>query len=125
MACCQNLYKKVCEELEIEEQFVQYRNITLTIIETVKAENYEKLDELFSKRQFILDNINKLTYSKEELNKFYLKYDIYKLDETLEEEMKKRKKELLEKIKENQKRRIVMNGYNNLQARAVFLSKEL
>lgn len=110
--------------MDIEESLKEYKNITLTIMETVKAENYEKLDELFSKRQFVLDNINKLTYSKEELNKFYLKYNIHKLDETLEEEMKKRKEELLEKIKENQKRKMAVNGYNNIQAKAVFLSKE-
>ena len=110
--------------MEIDEQFEQYKNITVMIMETVKAENYEKLDELFSQRQLILNNINKLDCSNEELNKFNLKYNIDKLDKTLEEEMKNRKEELLEKIKENQKRKIAMSGYNNLQAKAVFLSKE-
>ncbi|WP_026888253.1 hypothetical protein [Clostridium beijerinckii] len=111
--------------MEIQEQFVQYKNITLIIMETVKTENYEKLDEFFSQRQSVLDNINKLACSKEELNRFYLKYDVYELDKTLEKEMNSRKEALLEKIKENQKRRIMMNGYNDLQARSVFLSKEL
>lgn len=125
ITCCQILYNRVGEELEIDEQFEQYKNITLIIMETVKAENYEKLDELFLQRQLILNNINKFNSSKEELNKLYIKYNVGKSDKILEEEMKNRKDELLDKIKENQKRKIGMNGYNNFQARAVFLSKEL
>ncbi|NRZ28840.1 hypothetical protein [Clostridium beijerinckii] len=113
------------EELEIDEQFKKYKNITLIIMEIVKAENYEKLDELFLQRQLILNNINELDYSKEELNKLYIEHDVGKIDKILEEEMKNRKYELLNKIKENQKRKVGMNGYNSFQTKAVFLSKEL
>lgn len=110
--------------MNLEENFIKYKDITLTILKIVKAENYENLDELFRQRQLILENINNLNCLKEELKKFYLKYDIAKLEETLEEEMKNRKEELLKKIKENQKRRSVMSGYNNLSAKAVFFSRE-
>ncbi|MDD3049500.1 MAG: hypothetical protein PHQ89_06030 [Bacilli bacterium] len=110
--------------MEIEEYFEKYNNITLNIMEIIKAENYEKLDEFFSQRQLVLDELSKLNCSKEELNKCYREYNIGKLDKTLEEEIKKRKEDILEKIKENQKRKIALNGYNNLQAKAVFLSKE-
>lgn len=109
----------------LEESFGEYKNITLNIMERVKEENYEKLDEFFGQRQLILDNINKLNCSKEELKKIYLKYNLDKLDKTLEEEMKNRKEALLIKIKENQKRKMALGGYNNLSARAVFLSREL
>ena len=115
---------KVGDELDLEEIFIKYKDITLTIMEIVKLENYEKLDEFFSQRQLILENINSLNCSKEELRKFYIKYNLDDLDKTLEKEMKKRKEELLIKIKENQKRKRAMNGYNNLQAKAVFLSRE-
>lgn len=111
--------------MDIEEQFIEYKNITLAIMGDIKSEKYETLEELFSKRQSILDNISSNSYSKEELNLIYKKVNINKLEKTLEEEMKNRKEELLNKIKESQKRRNVMNGYNNLQARAVFLSKKL
>ena len=39
-------------------------------------------------------------------------------------EMNVKRQELLEKIKENKKRQVAMKGYNNLSAKAVFLSKE-
>ncbi len=112
------------DKLNLEENFIKYKDITLTIIEIIKAEEYEKLDEIFQQRQLILDNINKINYSKEELRKFYFQYDIDKLDKTLASEMKVKKEDLLEKIKGNQKRQVAMKGYNNLSAKAVFLSKE-
>lgn len=110
--------------MNLEECFVKYNNITLTIMETVKSENYESLNELFKQRQLILDNINKLNCSKEEMKKFYIKYNINQIEKSLEEEMKNRKEELLVKIKESGKRRAAMDGYNNIQAKAVFLSRK-
>ena len=108
----------------LEENFIKYKNITLKIIEIVKEEEYEKLEKNFQERQAILSNISKFDYSKEELKKFYLQYDIEKIEKILSLEMKARKEDLLGKIKENQKRKIAMNGYNNLHTKAVFLSRE-
>ena len=113
------------DKLNLEENFIKYKDITLTIIETVKAEEYEKLDEIFQQRQLILDDMNKINYSKEELKKFYLQYEIENLEKVLASEMKVRKDDLLKKIKQNEKRQVGMAGYNNLSAKAVFLSKEI
>lgn len=110
--------------MNLEENFIKYKDVTLTIMELVKAEDYENLDKFFKQRQLILDDIAKLNGSKEELQKFYFQYDINSIEKTLALEMESKKGELLKKIKENQKRKIAMNGYNNLQARAVFLSRE-
>ena len=113
------------DKLKLEQNFSKYKDITLTIIEIVKIEDYEKVNELFQQRQLILDDINKVNYSKEELKKIYLHYEIDKLDKTLASIMKVKKEDLLEKIKENKKRQVGMAGYNNLSSKAVFLSKEI
>jgi len=115
----------VGDKLNLEENFIEYKNITLTIIETVKAEEYEKLDEIFLQRQLILDDMNKIKYSNGELKKFYLQYEIENLEKVLSSEMKVRKVDLLKKIKQNEKRQAGMAGYNNISAKAVFLSKEV
>lgn len=110
--------------MNLEENFIKYKNITLTIMEKVKNCEYEKLNEFFKQRQSILDNVKKLNYSKQELKDFYFIYNIDKLDKILEKEMQSKKDEILLKIKLSQKRKIAMNGYNNLQAKSVFLSRE-
>ncbi|MCB2308796.1 hypothetical protein LGL08_19860 [Clostridium estertheticum] len=111
--------------MNLEENFIKYKNITLTIIETVKSAEYEKLDEIFKLRQSILDDMNKIDYSKEELKKFYLQYGIESLDKELFSRMKIKKEDLLKKLKENRKRQVGMKGYNNMSVKAVFLSKEI
>jgi len=116
---------KVGDKLNLEENCVKYKEITLSIIETVKANEYNKLDGIFEQRQLILDNINKINYSKEEFKKFYLQYEIDKLDKILDSEMNLKKDELLKEIKENKKRQVGMEGYNNLLAKSVFFSKEI
>lgn len=111
--------------MKLEDNLIKYKNITLSIIEMIRAEEYEKLDGVFQERQLILDNINEINYSQDELKKFYFGHNIDKLDEMLDLEMKLKKEDLLEKIKENKKRQTAINGYNNLSTKAVFLSKEL
>ena len=118
------VYLKVGDKLELEENFLKYKQITLSVMEVIKMENYETLDDLFKQRQLILDNIKNLNHSQDELKKVYVKYNIDELEKTLEKEIIKRKEELLNKIKANQKRRMALNGYNNLQAKSVFLSRE-
>ncbi|WP_291640685.1 hypothetical protein [Clostridium sp.] len=97
----------------------------MIIIKIVKAEEYEKLEESFAQRQLILNDISKMSYSKEELKKFYLQYEIENLEKVLTSEMKVRKSDLLKKIKQNEQKQVGMAGYNNISAKAVFLSKEI
>ncbi|MPQ32560.1 hypothetical protein E4V42_14090 [Clostridium estertheticum] len=113
------------DKLNIEEHFINYKNITLIIIQTVKAEEYDKLDEIFLQRQLILDEMNTANYSKEELNKYYINYGIEKLNKLLASEMKVKREYLLKKIKQNKKKQAGMAGYNNISAKAVFLSKKI
>jgi len=111
--------------LNLKENLIEFKNITLTIIEKVKAEEYEKLDEIFAQRQLILDDINKINYLKEELKKFYLQYEIENLEKELAFEMKFKQVNLMRKIKENEQRQVGVAGYNNISAKAVFLSKQI
>lgn len=113
------------DKLNLEENFIIYKNITLTIIETVKAGEYEKLEEEFKKRQLILDDINKIDYTKVELNKLYSQYEIQDIEKKLASEMKAKRVDLLEKIKDNKKRQAGMLGYNKISAKAVYLSRKI
>jgi len=115
----------VGDKLNLEENFIRYKDITLTIIKAVKVEEYEKLEEVFAQRQLILDDINKINHSKEELKKFYSKCEIENLEKELSSEMKVKKVNLMKKIKENEQRQVGTAGYNNISAKAVFLSKKI
>jgi len=111
--------------MNLEENIKEYKSITLNILNVVKAEEYEKLDEMFKQRQVILDNTKKWSYTKEELSNLYFLYEIEKLDKILASQIEAKKNALIDKIKENEKRKIAARSYNNLSGRAVFLSKEI
>ncbi|MBU3159057.1 hypothetical protein KPL37_04700 [Clostridium frigoris] len=111
--------------MDLEENLIKYKNITLTIVEMVKVEEFEKLDEIFQKRQLIIDDMNKINYSKEELKKLYLQYGIENLEKDLASRMKVKKGDLLDKMKKNKKRQTGMMGYNKIPSKAVFLSKKI
>ena len=111
--------------MNLEENFIKYKDITLVIIQKVEAEEYERLIENFQQRQSILDDINKINYTREEINKFYIEYEIQNIEKKLTFEMNIRKVNLLKKMKENEKKQLGMAGYNNISAKAVFLSKEI
>jgi len=111
--------------LNLEDNFIKYKNTTLTIIEIVKIEEYEKLNEIFQKRQLIIDDMNKINYSKEELKKLYLQYGIENLEKDLASRMKVKKDDLLDKMKKNKKRQTGIMGYNKFPSEAVFLSKKI
>ena len=111
--------------MNLEENFIKYKDITLTIIETVKGEEYEKLEEIFQQRQLILDDINKINYTKIELKKFYLQYEIQNIEKELTSQMNVKRTDLLVKMKENKKRQVGMTGYNKISAKAVYLSKKI
>ena len=111
--------------MNLEENLIKYKDITLTIIETVKIEEYEKLDEAFEQRQLILDDINKINYTKVELKKFYLQYEIQDIEKKLTYQMNIKRADLLVKIKENKKRQAGMAGYNKISSKAVYLSKKI
>ena len=113
------------DKLNIEEHFIKYKNITLIIIQKVKAEKYDELDEIFYQRQLILDEMYTANYSKVEMNEYYLKYEIEKSNKLLGSEMKIKREYLLKKMKQNKKRQVGMAGYNNISAKAVFLSKKI
>ena len=113
------------DKLNLEENFIIYKNITLTIIETVKTGEYEKLEVAFKKRQLILDDINRINYTKVELNKLYSQYEIQDVEKKLAYQMNVKKMDLLEKIKDNKKRQAGMAGYNKISAKAVYLSKKV
>ena len=109
----------------LEENFIEYKVLTLKIIKTVNVGEYERLEEIFQKRQLILDGMNKSNYLKEEMNKLYIKYEIQNLEKILAVDIKVKEKDLLKKIDKNKNRQIVVTGYNNISAKAVFLSKEV
>lgn len=89
--------------MKLDECLMEYRALTLDIMEKVNEDGI--IEYLFNERQYILDEIRKLSFSKEEINRMVESLNIIQLDTELNLLMKKekvntrRKMENLKKMK--------------------------
>lgn len=83
-----------------------YKKISLEIIEAINNDNIDILNELFDKRQYILDQENDKKSLKEEL----IKYGIVDIDNNIKDLLNKNIDKVKTEIKEH-KRSIQVNSY--------------
>jgi hypothetical protein len=111
--------------MNIEELFQNYKDISLNIIRSLDDDKVEQLDELLSQREKILKEISKQNQSKEELKRLYGKYDLFEIDEDMRKKFEASLKEVKKEIAKISRRKDATNGYNNINARSVYLSKKI
>ena len=71
----------------LREYLNGYKEATVQIINNLHADNFDKIDEFITKRQEILDDINKLNCAKEEIKLICDELQILELEKILNEEM--------------------------------------
>ncbi len=83
---------------KLKEQLINYRELTLEIIQILEKEDYDAPKELLNERQNIINNINKLSYTKEEFKNINYELDLMLVEKKLQTIMLKRKAELKQKL---------------------------
>ncbi|MCS4454479.1 hypothetical protein JTT00_05000 [Clostridium botulinum] len=61
---------------KLKEQLINYRELTLEIIQILEKEDYDAPKDLLNERQNIINNINKLSYTKEEFKNINYELDL-------------------------------------------------
>lgn len=69
--------------MNLDEELIKYKDLTLELITSVEKEEYDNLDNLLTNRQNVIEQINELTYSKEEFLYLCKKLDILVLNQKL------------------------------------------
>ncbi|EPY2277528.1 hypothetical protein ACXAT3_002271 [Clostridium sporogenes] len=111
--------------MDLDNFIKEYKTISLQIKESLDNDNLDSLDILLEQREKIINNVDITNFDKEELKEAYEKYEVFELDKLILEEMKLQKNELKKKILEIQKSKKITKGYNGLNTKAVFLTKEI
>lgn len=111
--------------MDLDNFIKEYQTISLQIKESLDNDNLDSLEMLLNQREKIINNVDIASFDIEELKESYEKYKVFQLDKLIFEEMKLQKDQLRKKIFEVEKGKNVAKGYNNLNAKAVFLSKEI
>lgn len=111
--------------MNIDELFQKYKDISIQIIAELDSEVLENLDNLLLERGEILKKISQENQTKEELKQLYGKYDLFKIDEDMQNKFEFSMNEVKREIAKINKRKQASNGYNNINARSVYLSKKI
>ncbi|EJO5346078.1 flagellar protein FliT [Clostridium botulinum] len=111
--------------MDLENLIKEYKIISLEIKDALDNDNLDALDILLDQRQKIIDTLDTTNFNIEKLKEAYKKYEIFELDKLIFEQMNSQKIQLRKKIFEVEKGKKVTRGYNDINTKAVFLTKEI
>ncbi|MBE6068669.1 MAG: hypothetical protein E7211_13390 [Clostridium lundense] len=111
--------------MNLEQSCSEYRELSQKIINKLKNNMFDDLNDLFTKREIIINQIFLYCREEEKLRELYGKYDLFKLDEIMKLEFQSKKKELKRDILNLKRRREAAKSYNNINLKSVFLSRKL
>lgn len=109
----------------VEEILVDYKECTEHIIELLKKEKFDSLKDEMKKRQFILDELISDKYNKDELKKFYRKFNINDIESKAEKFMKDKALLIKKKLKNISVNKTASSAYGNIGSSAKIFSKKI
>lgn len=112
--------------MDLKEKLIEYKSITLELITNVENEGYDNLDKLLISRQNVMDEIDNITYSKEEFLCLCKELDILVLNQKLIKTTKEKKAGILKKIDELKTSKTANKSYNKRFAvDSIFFNKKI
>ena len=96
----------------LKEYLKEFKEITLKLIEALNQEDYDRLDQLINKRQAITENINKISYSKEDFKNILKELRILECDKKFGALMKMKKEEYKKEMQKYVLKRNASTVYN-------------
>jgi hypothetical protein len=83
---------------KLKIKLIDFKELTEKLLNSIEKELIDSIDELFLKRQGVIDDINKLQYSDEEFKNICLELNIVALSKQLEQTVMKKRTETIEKM---------------------------
>lgn len=112
--------------MSLKIKLKQYRDVTVELIANVENDNFQLLDELLLDRQNIMDEIDKLNYSKDEFLNLCKEFDILVLQQKLVKLMDQKKANLRNDIDTLANSKNANKSYNKrFTADSVFFNKKI
>lgn len=97
----------------LKENLMEFKAITEKLINAVNNDLSEELDRLFVDRQLVINNMEKLQYSKEEFTLLCNELDIANISKALDELVVKKREDLKANMNSLRERNIANKSYAN------------
>lgn len=115
------------ETLQILRQYlIRFKDLTINLINCLEKEEYEDLEVLFNDRQTVIDDISKLSYSKENFKAITNELQIMPLQQKLTMLMNQRRGEVKQELDKMSASKTASKSYNTKHnVDALFFNKKI
>lgn len=97
---------------ELKQKLVQFKQITIELINALRKEEINRLDDLFDSRQNVIESMDKLTYTVEQFTNICRDLDLLNMQQELSELMYEKKESIKEELNKIQLTKNANNNYN-------------
>lgn len=98
--------------LTINEYLKRFKDITIDLINKINEENYDVVDDLMEQRQNIINDMNKLDYSKDEFVNICNELKLLEYNEELEKVIKEKRTHIKQELTKVVSSRSANTSYN-------------
>ncbi|MBW9154967.1 flagellar protein FliT [Clostridium tagluense] len=97
---------------ELVQELMQFKKVTMELMEALQQDEVHKLDTLLDSRQIAIENMGKLEYTTEEFSDICNELDILKVQNELLKLMQTKKDDTKEELNKIQLTKNANNNYN-------------
>lgn len=110
----------------LRNYLMEFKDFTINLIDCLEKEDYESLEGLFNDRQAIIDNMDKLQYTKESFKAISSELQIMPLQQKLTLALNKSKAEAKLELDKLSATKTASKSYNTkFKADALFFNKKI
>ncbi|MCM0650458.1 flagellar protein FliT [Clostridium swellfunianum] len=115
------------EVLQILRQYLErFKDLTINLIDCLEKEQYESLESLFNDRQAVIDDMSKLSYTKESFKYISSEMQLMPLQQKLTLLMNKRRAEVKQELDKLSASKTASKSYNTkYKVDALFFNKKI
>lgn len=111
---------------ELKEYLSTYKKVTMEIVEKLKNEKYDELDDLFNVRQNIINKIDNIQYSSEVFKQICLDLRLFEDEEKIKEIITAKKTIISNEIGKITARKTAQKSYSkSYGVESIFFNKKI
>lgn len=112
--------------IQLKQSLEEFKTITIGLIEIIEKDDFEALEGLLLNRQQKIDEMDKMTYSKEEFTTLCSEYQILRLQERLTTLMNEKRFEVRNEINKLTDMKSANKSYNKrFNVDSIYFNKKI
>ncbi|SKA72706.1 hypothetical protein SAMN05428976_10134 [Clostridium sp. USBA 49] len=110
----------------LRENLLNFKKITESLINEIKEENYNSLEDIFNKREIVINTIKKIDYNLEDFKNISSELKLLEMERELNILINEKRQFIVEEINKLKTYKRANNNYQkNFKPDSIFFSKKI